>query len=372
MGDPKVKVRVKVKVHKPFWQRHPIWFASILFGFIVFMAAVAVVFFSDNKASEDIINAGQRNSLVTLPLDDGPHDVMTEWWYYSGHLETATGRQFSYHYTIFAHRALANHTIIHATLLDQETGITYAYENRIPGFYTQPLGRDGVQINQGQWKMKIINGIDTLMGKAENFSFDLDLNDQHGPVMQDGDGLADFKVAGESYYYSRPRMKTSGQVMVDGQIYTVSGSSWFDHQWGEFRAGVLDWEWFALQLDDGANVMLFQLKDHQGEDVYLGGTYSKDGRHHQLKSDDFALTALDKFYSEKTRTTYQNAWRIEIPEYGVDLQAKAVKANSEFDARKSSYSLYWEGPLAISGSHTGKAFLEVSKSSSAAAKQFLP
>ncbi len=372
MDDQKVKVRVKVKVHKPFWQQHPILFMVFLAIGILFFVAIAIVFLSDNKASENIIDAGQRNSVVSLPLDDGPHDVMTEWWYYSGHLETSSGRKFSYHYTIFAHRALTNHTIIHATLLDHENQVTYAYENRLPGFYAKQLGRDGFQIHETPWTMKIINGIDALVGKANNFAFDLELEDQHGPVMQDGDGLVDFKVAGESYYYSRPRMKTSGQVMIGNQVFTVTGSSWFDHQWGDFRAGVLDWEWFALQLDDGADIMLFKLTDHQGDVIYLGGTYSKDGEHRQLDKNSFAITPTDTWTSEKTRISYPIGWEVSLPDYDIELNLQGVKPNSEFDARKSSYSLYWEGPVTVTGSHSGRAFLEVSKSSAAAVQKVAP
>ena len=66
MGDPRVKVRVKVKVHKPFWQRHPLWFAGMLAGFVAFMAAVAVIFFSDNNL------AAKTVAKKVLPVPAGP------------------------------------------------------------------------------------------------------------------------------------------------------------------------------------------------------------------------------------------------------------------------------------------------------------
>ena len=45
------------------------------------------------------------------------------------------------------------------------------------------------------------------------------------------------------------------------RIGTGGGEVWFDHQWGNFEASRLAWNWFALQLDDGSSVMLYQLFD---------------------------------------------------------------------------------------------------------------
>ena len=34
---------------------------------------------------------------VELPRDDGPHDRLTEWWYYTGHLKTVPdGRRYGF------------------------------------------------------------------------------------------------------------------------------------------------------------------------------------------------------------------------------------------------------------------------------------
>src|SRR5512146_2511105 len=38
---------------------------------------------------------------VVLPRDDGPHDRLTEWWYYTGHLTTTDGRRFGFEDVIF-------------------------------------------------------------------------------------------------------------------------------------------------------------------------------------------------------------------------------------------------------------------------------
>ncbi|TMQ04140.1 MAG: hypothetical protein E6J90_52205, partial [Deltaproteobacteria bacterium] len=38
---------------------------------------------------------------IALPRDDGPHDRLTEWWYYTGHLRTDDGRRFGFEFVIF-------------------------------------------------------------------------------------------------------------------------------------------------------------------------------------------------------------------------------------------------------------------------------
>ena len=39
---------------------------------------------------------------VVLPRDDAPHGGFnTEWWYYSGHLETDGGERYGFHYVVF-------------------------------------------------------------------------------------------------------------------------------------------------------------------------------------------------------------------------------------------------------------------------------
>ncbi len=38
---------------------------------------------------------------VLLPRDDGPHDRLTEWWYYTGHLAAGDGRTFGFEYVVF-------------------------------------------------------------------------------------------------------------------------------------------------------------------------------------------------------------------------------------------------------------------------------
>ena len=46
----------------------------------------------------------------------------------------------------------------------------------------------------------------------------------------------------------------------------LTGTAWFDHEWGpgalpEAAAG---WDWFAIQLDDGSELMLYRMRTKDG------------------------------------------------------------------------------------------------------------
>ena len=38
---------------------------------------------------------------ISLPRDDAPHDNLTEWWYVTGHLQTAEGHPLGFEFVIF-------------------------------------------------------------------------------------------------------------------------------------------------------------------------------------------------------------------------------------------------------------------------------
>ena len=52
-------------------------------------------------------------SEVTLPKDDAPHQAQIEWWYYNGHLSSESGKQYSFHDTVFLVNSMMNHMISH-------------------------------------------------------------------------------------------------------------------------------------------------------------------------------------------------------------------------------------------------------------------
>jgi predicted secreted hydrolase len=123
----------------------------------------------------------------------------------------------------------------------------------------------------------------------------------------------------------------------------------FTHQIEENQAG---WDWFSAQLDDGTELMLFELRLKDGLiDPHSSGTFiGRDGRQRHLRAADFTLEP--RAYSGK----YPVLWRIRVPALGIDLECRAALPDQEL---RGEGVRYWEGAVTYSGSHTGVGYLEM-------------
>ena len=167
-------------------------------------------------------------------------------------------------------------------------------------------------------------------------------------------------LLGSSYYYSRTRMAIAGSVTIGKVTETVKGIAWFDHQWGDFLTGKLAWDWFSLQLDDGADIMIYNLRDKDNKSMLAMVSYSQNGKTELLSNTDFTLTPGAKWISNKTGIAYPVEWNIKIPNKKIAITTHSIIDNSEFDAKLTTYNIYWEGAVKVKGSHTGQGFMELS------------
>lgn len=301
-----------------------------------------------------------RAPLVKLPGDDAPHQDYMEWWYFNSHLRALDGREFSFHYVFFLVNSAVSYTVGQISLTDHQSGRHYTAQKESAGNPSAGTAQ-GFNFVLGDWAMTGVDGRDTLRVKTSDFAFDLQTTNS-GPVLfhGEGTGLIDMSVAGSSYYYSRPRMNLEGRLTIAGKTLQVTGQSWFDHQWGNFQTSLLGWDWFALQLDDGADIMLYRLRDRTGQPVLYAGTYARGGLTEALRSDDFTADSSGAWRSKVTGVSYPLVWRVRIPRHGIDVQVKPVAQDCEMDARTTTYNTYWEGAIKVSGSHRGRGFLEIS------------
>src|SRR5581483_11612447 len=125
-------------------------------------------------------------------------------------------------------------------------------------------------------------------------------------VIQGVNGLSQ-KAAGAgkaSHYVSFPRLEVSGKI----NGVAVTGLAWMDHEWftHQLEPNQQGWDWFSVQLDDGSELMLFQLRTVGGGiDPYSSGTYvARDGRARHLTRQDFTLQPLEEWKSPKTGARY--------------------------------------------------------------------
>ncbi len=129
----------------------------------------------------------------------------------------------------------------------------------------------------------------------------------------------------------------------------VTGEAWFDHEWSTsaLGAGAVGWDWFSLQLDDGRELMHFQIRREDGSiEPASGGTLVEpDGRTRRLSRDDVRIEVLRRWTSPDTGATYPSRWRLAVPSEGLDL---LVEPWLEAQEMRTSF-VYWEGAVRVKG-----------------------
>lgn len=326
------------------------------------------------NALSDTEVAGYSRALAPIdfafPGDHGPHpEFKHEWWYLTGQVTGDDGRRFGYQFTLFR-RALTPRAPDRASawasnqLYMAHLALTDVLEQR---FYHDErygrgaLGLAGVDAEPFQawledWSLRqdtpacreCLHG--NLRAASQAFTLQLTVRNQHDPVLHGDRGLSrkGNTPGNASYYYSYPRLATSGTIRLNGKDYRVTGSSWFDHEWSTsaLEAGQAGWDWFSLQLSDQTELMLFRLRHRKDpERSLLSGTYIAGDAARSLGRDDFRLRILDYWRSPETSVRYPQKWRILVPSLGYDLTVTPWLADQEMNLGFR----YWEGAIRISG-----------------------
>lgn len=298
-------------------------------------------------------NADDAPIPVTLPLDDGPHDALIEWWYYTGHLFTDPGDRYGFEFVVFK---LDSGTLLgyasHFAITDN-TLREFAYDQRL-SLGPQPtpaVSSPGFELAVGGWSMSGAEGHDQLQASMDGYAIGLQLEPVKRPILHDGDGFFDYGGGQGSYYYSRTRIEVTGELTVGDQSIPVTGDAWFDHQWGNFTlfedGG---WDWFALQLDDRSEIMLYLITDMDGATLMAEGSLiSPDGTLTSLHRNEFVIEPSGAWTSDMTGITYPSGWNIEIAFAGIVLELNPALLNQELDTTATTRVIYWEGEVTVEG-----------------------
>lgn len=299
---------------------------------------------------------------LNLPADDAPHGSAMEWWYYNGFLGAKGGPRYAFHMVVFVANGLVKHTAMHAALTDLQTGKRYVSQTRTAGVPTTSVP-NGFDFKQEGWQASSSPSSQMLHADFDGASISVELKES-GPTVahrapgSETPGVLDFGNSGISYYYSRPRLSAQGTVAVGAKSLPVSGEVWFDHQWGEFDVLSLGWNWFALHLSDGSDLMLYELFDMDERKVMTAGTLSNAKGSVPIKPGEIELMPGAAWTSPKTNIRYVLDWNIKLPA-GV-LKVQPFASNSEFDSGGTTGNVYWEGPVKVTGDLQGEGFLELS------------
>ncbi|HEX9190186.1 MAG TPA: lipocalin-like domain-containing protein [Vicinamibacteria bacterium] len=309
-----------------------------------------------------------------LPADHGPHfEFQTEWWYYTGNVAAEDGRRYGFQLTLFrrgltpgpaAGDGLATNQVYFAHFaVTDVAGRRHAGKERFARGAGGLAGARGVPFSVWleDWRADALSRDGRAVrlvarDAASGLSLDLELRAEK-PLVAHGDrGLSpkSDEPGNASYYVGYTRMAAMGRIGAGGAERDVAGEAWFDHEWSTsaLGAGAVGWDWFSLQLDDGRELMHFQIRREDGgiEPVSGGTLVERDGGTRRLGGHDVAIEERRRWTSPQSGASYPALWRLAVPAAGLDLLVEPAIPAQEM---RTSF-VYWEGAVRVSGRAGGR------------------
>jgi predicted secreted hydrolase len=311
-----------------------------------------------------------------FPRDHASHpEYKIEWWYYTGNVNTGDGRRFGYQITFFrigVDYAPANPSrwsirdlyMAHLAVSDAR-GNRYRYAEKLT---RGGPGLAGAETNRyyswnDDWMAMLAGSREQHVLKAAsgNVGIDLVLDEGKPPVIHGIDGISQkgAQPGNASHYYSLTRMPTRGSLMIDGERYEVSGVSWMDHEFGTsfLEPEQRGWDWLSIQMSDGRELMLYQLRRADGSrDPRSSGTLvDPAGRSTHLTNAQFTLTEGRARFTSKNGAIYPTEWTVTVPSQQLELTVTTPVNDQELSLVPSTGIAYWEGMIDVSGRSAGAA-----------------
>ena len=318
-------------------------------------------------------------SLV-FPRDHGAHPgYRIEWWYLTANLQGADGTTFGVQWTLFrsAMRPPNKDAVQLTGWKDGQTWMAHAGLTTPDTHFASErfarggTGQAGVRNSATEpfeawiddWSLvstaqpgKDAYSTMTVRATAPEFSYTLNLNAQGPLVFHGKQGFSVKSPEGQaSYYYSQPFYKVTGTLNLPAGPVTVTGTAWLDREWSSqpLSNNQQGWDWVSLHFADGAKMMGFRVRQTDGGDFTSATWIEPDGTTTHYGDGAVSFEPLSK--TAVAGRTVPTHWRIEMPARGLDITVKAVNGKAWMPL---SFP-YWEGPVAVDGSHPGKGYLEM-------------
>jgi predicted secreted hydrolase len=328
---------------------------------------------------------------LELPEDHGSHPgYRTEWWYYTGNLQSPAGNRYGFQLTFFRRRIISLEDekkwpspasawrtsqiyLAHAAVSDLN-GKRHIYDQcmgrGVLGIAGESREDNAVRIFLKKWFVRISPKAHRLKAVSDKFSFDLKLKPVKPVVFHGKRGYSQkgYMPESASCYYSYTRLETKGQMTLAGKPFAVTGLSWMDH---EFSSAPLEpelagWDWFSLQLSDNTEIMIYLLRQKDGgRHPASSGTYIRsDSKTRHLSIEDIDVTVTDTWKSPNSGAVYPAGWRLRIPLLSLDLNISPNLADQEMRTNESTGVTYWEGSVSVHGSQNshridGQGYVEL-------------
>jgi predicted secreted hydrolase len=341
-------------------------------SFLAFPLALAA-----GRAFADVEYARVEPRALDFPRDHGAHpEFRIEWWYVTGWVADAAGRDYGVQVTFFRNRpgiaeanpsAFAPRELVfaHAALADPRHGrLRHDQRAARGGLGLAGTERASTRVYIDDWSLGLVDGRYVAKIPAREFTLDLAFAPTQPLLLQ---GQAGYSRKGAdpaqaSHYYSQPQLAVTGTVTVGGGAFAVTGTAWLDHEWSStvMAPGAAGWDWAGINLADGGALMAFRMRDQAGRALWAGGTLrGADGGVRTFAADEIRFDALRTWRSPRTGAAYPVAMKITAGD--VVLTLEPLIDDQELDSRASTGTIYWEGAVraAIAGREAGRGYLEL-------------
>ena len=341
-------------------------------------AALSVAEQLGGQPAEGVARAATPRDFV-FPDDHGPHgEYRNEWWYFTGNLDAADGRRFGFQVTFSrigldanaperaSNWAASEAWMAHFALSDAASGTHRAAERfargamGLAGATTQPL-----RVWLEDWALSSVDGGVTwqLNAATDDFGLELTLRAARPVVLQGDRGLSrkSTEPGNASYYYSVPRLAATGTVTLDGTTHAASGLAWLDREWSTSALGTeqAGWDWFALQLADGRDLMYYRLRRTDGsiDPLSRGSLVDGAGRRLELAA-DLDLQPV-RHWQAPDGHRIPVEWTMTLPN-----ERRPLRVVAAFDDQYMELAVrYWEGMVDVrddaTGAALGRGYLEM-------------
>lgn len=361
-------------------------------------AALAVSAAMGGEAAEGYARATVPRDF-TFPADHGAHPAFrTEWWYVTGHVDADGGRRFGLQVTFFRNAlappdpdaperesawAARQAYLAHFALTDANGERFFAFERTARGAAGLAGAPEAGRVEPGEpyrvwledWSlegtepgellpMRVTTSATTDDGEA--VGLELVVHGTKPPVLQGDAGLSQKgpEPGNASYYYSLTRLEGDGTVTLDGRRYEGTVTAWMDREWSTSALGEdeVGWDWFSLQLDDGRELMLYQIRRADGTPTAAsqGTLVEPDGSSRKIAFEDVRIEPLGAWTSPTSGARYPSGWRLAVPSEDLELTVTPWIPNQELNLTFR----YWEGAVDVEGEGpdgavTGRGYVEL-------------
>lgn len=347
----------------------------LFFLFLILLLPVQSAFPGAASAENWKQATGQRS--WSFPKDHGVHpDYRTEWWYFTGNLADDKGGKYGYQLTFFRQGtrreinegpnawSVADIYLAHFAIADiNRKSFWFSEQTSRTGPGLAGAKPDAMDVWCLNWSARMDKGRIFLEASREDVHLKLELIARKRPVFHGEKGLSKKgSLPGQaSWYYSFTDLQTRGTLRTKAskKQTAVYGTSWFDQEFGsnQLAEGQLGWDWFALRLSDGRDLMLYMMRKKDGtvEASSSGTLVEKDGRVRHVKRAEIALEVLDYWKSPRSGARYPAQWRITIPSADLKLEVSPLLSDQELNTAASTGVVYYEGAIAGAGKSAGKS-----------------